>query len=338
MRGARALAAATGAVSGAGLAYVLQRAAARRWQVGEEELAASGRTLPPDLRHHFVPVSDGGRIHVVERAPTRPAGTVGGGAPASAPAGSAGPAGSTTLLLHGVTLGVAEWAPQLRRLGGRVVAVTTRGHGQSRAGSDGYAFSRLGSDVLEVMAALEVREAVLCAHSMGGMVAQLLAVDRPDELAAHVGRLVLVGTAPTGPALGALAPLVAAAGARSLAGAERRGRGPFPKGATVWMARASFGAHPMPADVELVRSMLDAMSPAALAGLLPHLLAFDVVDRLGAVALPTHVVAGTRDVVTRLSGARAIAARVPSAELTALPGCGHMPMLERADELNGILR
>jgi pimeloyl-ACP methyl ester carboxylesterase len=307
---------AAGTASGAGAAYVFQRVASRRWRVGEEELAASGRTLPPDLRHHFVPVSDGGRIHVVERA------------------ARADGDGTTTVLLHGIALGVATWAPQLRRLPGRVVAVTHRGHGQSRAGSEGYAFARLGADVLEVLAALDVRDAVLCAHSMGGMVAQLVAADRADELARHVRRLVLVATAPRGPAV---PPLGAELAAGALARAERRGRGPFPKEWTVWLARLNFGAHPKAADVELVRSLLDAMSPAAFAALVPPLLGFDVGDRLGSIALATHVVVGTRDLQTPVRLGRSIAERVPVAELTVFPGCGHMVMLERSDELAEIL-
>jgi len=329
----RTLAVATGTLSAGGVAYVLQRAAARRWRVGEEELAASGLTLPPDLRHHFVPVSDGGRIHTVERA-ARP-GPIERPARAERVRPVGTPAGvGTIVLLHGISFGVASWAPQLRRLDGRVVAVSQRGHGQSRPGSEGYAFSRLGEDLLEVMGALEVHDAVLCAHSMGGMVALLLATERASDLARHVRRLVLVATTAGGYPV---PPSVADVAARVIGRAERRGRGPFPKASTVWLARLNFGSAPRPADVELVRSMLDTMSPSAFAGLVPHLLAFDVRDRLASVTLQTDVVVGGNDVFTPPRVARSIAGQVPGAELTVLPGCGHMVMLERTDELNDII-
>ncbi len=299
-----------GVAGGAGLAYLLQRTAAGRWRVGAEELAAAGLTLPPDLRHHFVTTSDGGRIHVVERGE-----------------------GPTFVLVHGITLSAAAWAPQLHSLPGRVLAVSQRGHGQSRAGREGCTFERLAADLAEVLRELEVRDAVLVGHSMGGMVAQLLALDRPDDLSRHVRRLLLVASTP-GPIAGPpLAALVAAASARALASAERRGRGPFPKAATVWASRVAFGASPSPAAVELLCEMLDSMSPGALAELMGHLLAFDVRERLAGLTVPVHVVVGTRDVLTPPRAARAIADRVPGSRLTLLPGCGHMVMLERGDTL-----
>lgn len=299
-----------GVATAAGMAYVLERSGARRFRATDEALAKAGRTLPGDLRHHFVPMSDGGRVHAVEHGE-----------------------GPAVVLVHGITLGVATWAPQLRSLPGRVIAVSQRGHGQSRAGSEGYSFDRLGADLLEVLEALEVRGAVVVGHSMGGMVVQRLAAERPEDLARHGDRLVLVATS-AGSTAAARAGAVATVGmVRFLAGAERRGQGPLPRGANVWAARAAFGASPSPADVALVSGMLDAMAPSALAGLVPHLLAFNVREQLGSVAFPVHVMVGTRDLLTPPRTARAIAARVPGSALTVLRGCGHMVMLERPEEL-----
>lgn len=311
------LAVLAGAAGALAMAYAAERVGARRWRVDEEALAASGRTLPADLRHHFVGVSDGGRIHAVERGE-----------------------GPPVVLVPGITLNVATWAPQLRQLSRRhrVVAVSMRGHGQSSAGDDGYAFERLADDLLEVLVALDCTGAVLCGHSMGGMVAQLLAVRRPEELRRRVDRLVLVATSP-GPV--SRSPFSAAferSAERVLRRAGRRGAGLFPNDDLgVWLTRLSFGARPSPADVELTRSMADAMSPAAMASLVHPLLHFDVRDRLSSVELPAQVVVGTRDLRTPPRTARAIVSRLPHASLTVLPGCGHMVMLERADELNELL-
>lgn len=311
-----ALARRGGGVAACGAAlYVAQRAAPTRWRAGPDERSGAFLTLPADLRHRFVATSDGGRIHVVERGE-----------------------GPATVLVHGITLGVATWAPQLRDLGGRVVALSQRGHGESRAGSGGYGFDRLGADLLETLDAVDVRDAVLVGHSMGGMVAQLLAVTRHHELAARVRRLVLVATTPGPVAATPLAALLGPAAALALAGAARYRRRPLPPPATVWAARLAFGASPRRADVELLASMLDAMSPGALAQLVPHVLYFDARDRLGAVALPTHVVVGTRDVLTPQRTARELARRVSGAALTVLPGSGHMVMLERPVALRDLVR
>lgn len=120
--------------------------------------------------------------------------------------------------------------------------------------------------------------------------------------------------------------------------AERRGRGLFPSDdLALWASRATFGADPDPADVELTRSMIAAMSPSAVSGLLGPLLTFDVHRQVHAIDLPTQVVVGTRDLLTPPKMARAIVDQIPGAQLTVYPGCGHMVMLERPDQLSDLL-
>lgn len=306
----RGVAIGAGMASAAGTAYVLERAGPRRYLVVEDALARTGPTVPAGLRHHVVPMSDGGRLHAVEHGD-----------------------GPTVVLVHGITLGVGIWGPQLRSLPGRVLAVSQRGHGQSLAGAEGYGFERLGTDLLEVLSALEVRDAVVVGHSMGGMVVQQLALERPADLGRHARRLVLAATSPGPVAPARLCSVASAGAARALGRAQRHGQTVLPRSVGVWAARAAFGAAPSWQDVALVRAMLDAMAPGALAGLLPHLLAFDVRPGLASVELPVDVVVGSRDVLTPPRTARGIASRVPDASLRVLRGCGHMVMLERPDAL-----
>lgn len=301
--------------------YALERSVVRRWQVDAAGLAAAGRTLPGDLRHRSVTVSDGGRIHLVERG-----------------------AGPALVLVHGITLGVATWTPQLHSLADRyrVIAVDQRGHGQSIAGDGGYSMERLADDLAEVLDDLDVTGAVLVGHSMGGMVSQLMAVRHPDVLRRHVGGLVLVATAagPLVPGLGgaAAAEILASGAGRGLRRAERRGKGIiFNDDFGAWVTRVSFGSRPAPADLELTRSMIGAMSPGALAGLIGPLLAFDVRHRVHRIDLPTMIVVGTRDVLTPPRMARAMHELIPGSELVVIPGCGHMVMLERPEKLAELL-
>ena len=313
---ATGVAGATAAAAGA--AYALHRRA-----VGGEdhEEDAARRALPADTSHHRVAVTDGGRIHVAERG-----------------------SGPPVVLVHGVTLGVAVWARQLRHLAGshRVLAVGQRGHGESSAGSGGYSFERMGRDLLEVLAATGVRDAVLVGHSMGGMVVQELAIRHPRELAAHVGGLVLVATSPGPLAPGPLGPAAAraltAGGRAGLRRAGRLGHGTLPqRDLAAWAVRWNFGSRPRHTDLELVRSMVTSMSPEAMAELLRPLLSFDMRREVGAIDLPTRVVVGSRDLLTPARASRAMAALIPGATCTVLEGCGHMVMLERADELEHLV-
>jgi len=313
-----AVAAVAGALAGTGYAL---HSVSRRWRAEADALGPDALALPRDVGHHVVEASDGGRLHTVERG-----------------------AGPPLVLVHGVTLAAGVWAPQLAALGGtrRVIAVDLRGHGESVAGTEGYAFDRMADDLLEVMAARRVAGATLVGHSMGGMVTLTAGLHRRAELHRHVDRLVLVAT-PTGPTvpgpLGvSVGGIVAAAARGALGQADRRGAPVVPPAdLAAWLIRLSFGSRPDPADMALARSMLAAMSPGALAGLIEPLFTFDVRDELASIDFPTTVVAGRRDLLVAMRTSRHLAAGIPGAGLHALAGCGHMIMLERAEELNELL-
>jgi pimeloyl-ACP methyl ester carboxylesterase len=309
--------AATAAVAG----YAAQRRVTNRWRATADELTEAGLVLSEELVHHDVPVGDGGSIHAVE-------------------AGS----GPPIVLVHGVTLSVLTWARQFTGLEGthRVIAIDQRGHGRSVAGTDGYRFDRMAEDVLDVLDALDVEQGVLVGHSMGGMVSLTAAIGQPGRLARRVAGLALVGTS-AGPVTGVplwptLTDRAVSLSGRSLASAERRGRGLLPgNDVAAWGTRLAFGSKPTPLDLELTRTMVTAMSPTAMAELLGSLVGYDVRDGLGGITLPTTVVAGTRDFLLPPFHARRLANGIPGARLEMLERCGHMVMLERPEALNGIL-
>ncbi len=312
---------AAAAALAAGGAFIAQRHWSRRWRATDEALAAAGLRMVDDLVHHEVTTGDGGVIHAVELG-----------------------AGPPVVLVHGVTLSGAVWVRQFTALADRhrVIAIDQRGHGPSVAGSEGYTFDRLARDTLDVLDDLAIADAVLVGHSMGGMVSLTAALDHPVRMAEHVAGLVLVATTP-GPVSGVpLWPLVTrratALAGRTLTSAERHGWGLLPgEDLASWSTRLAFGSRPTPLDLELTRSLTSAMSPSAMADLLVSLVAFDVRGRLGEIRLPTRIVAGSRDVLLPLFHARRMAAAIPDAVLQVLPGCGHMVMLERPDQLNELL-
>ncbi len=304
--------------------YVTQRRALRRWRADELQMAQAGLVLGDELVHHDVPVSDGGRIHAVE---------VGEGPP--------------IVLVHGVTLSLETWALQLAGLSDfhRVIAIDQRGHGRSVAGQGegAFSFERMADDLLEVLEALDVRGGVLVGHSMGGMVAMTAAIEQPDRLARHIGGLVFVATS-AAPVAGVGLPPAAIDRVSRIA-ARRIGRLDRTSGTLLggevtsgWTSRFGFGVRPDPAHIELTRTMIGSMSPAALTELTGSISGHDVRAGLAGITMPVRVVVGSRDVLTPPFHAKRLAAAIPGAELDILPGCGHMVMLERPDELGFILR
>ena len=95
------------------------------------------------------------------------------------------------LLLHGFTGAkedFTEWLDPLADAGWHAVAPDHRGHGASSKPSseDAYSFEILADDATRLVDALGWERFGLLGHSMGGMVAQFIAVDRPDRLDALV--------------------------------------------------------------------------------------------------------------------------------------------------------
>src|SRR5438067_11808151 len=107
----------------------------------------------------------------------------------------AGEGGRPVLLVHGFTADRGEMADVLDPLaerGWHAVAPDLRGHGRSDHPThpDAYSFEILATDVLALADDLGWDRFALVGHSMGGGVAQFVALDRPERLTG----LVLAGT------------------------------------------------------------------------------------------------------------------------------------------------
>ncbi|WP_406135772.1 alpha/beta fold hydrolase [Streptomyces sp. NBC_01089] len=106
------------------------------------------------------------------------------------------PFGAPVVLLHGLGGSSATWEETGRALGAewRVYALDLRGHGESDW-PDEYSFELMRDDVLGFLDELELERVGVVGHSMGGVVAYLLAQEHADR----VERLVLEETPPPYP-------------------------------------------------------------------------------------------------------------------------------------------
>lgn len=97
----------------------------------------------------------------------------------------------TFVLVHGAYLALNEWEPQLAALRGKAyLRVDLRGHGFSDRRGYPYSVAKFADDVAQLVRDLGLKEVVLCGHSLGGMVAQQLAVTHPEL----VSKLILADT------------------------------------------------------------------------------------------------------------------------------------------------
>lgn len=242
--------------------------------------------------------------------------------------------GPAVVLAHCWTGQRATWAPVAHRLvqrGHRVVLYDQRGHGGSTVGDDGCTIEAIGDDLAAVLDELDVRDAVLAGHSMGGMAVQSFVARHPTTATARARRLVLVATAAGGLPSARAGALGAAAVAAPVLDRVMRSR------AGHAFVRSSVGARPRYSHLAATRDWFAATGPGVRRDFLTAMHAMDLHEGLAAIPLPTTVVCGTRDRLTPLPLARRLAARVPGATIVELEGVGHMVPLEAPDRLAEVL-
>ncbi len=243
-----------------------------------------------------------------------------------------GAGGRPLLLVHGFTGAKEDFADEVDRLGSlgfHVVAPDHRGHGESDHPDDErqYSLELLAADMFGLADALGWERFDLLGHSMGGMVAQLMVLSRPDR----VDRLVLMDTHHG--ALGGIDEDVVALGVEL---ARTDGL------AMIQQVLKDFG-DPLdsPAHARLCRerdgyeawsdAKLLACSPVMYAALISQFTRFDDrLDRLASVDTPTLVVVGELDARFRRPANELVAA-IPGAVLVVLEGGGHSPQFEATD-------
>ena len=100
------------------------------------------------------------------------------------------------VLLHALGETADDWAVVADHFAAtyRVVAIDLRGHGRSDRPGE-YQFDRMRDDVIGVMDELELEDVVLVGHSLGGVIAYLVAEAQPERIT----RLVVEDACPPYP-------------------------------------------------------------------------------------------------------------------------------------------
>jgi 3-oxoadipate enol-lactonase len=245
-----------------------------------------------------------------------------------------GGGGRPLLLVHGFT-GAKEdftdWLDPVADLGWHAVAIDNRGHGASEKPDDksSYSFDLLAADAL---ALADDRwgprsRFVLLGHSMGGMVAQVVAMQAPDRLLGLVlmdtghGRLSFIDREQAMKVVS----IVEDRGIDGLADlmADREQPLSTPAHERLLVEREGYA--------EFGDRKLRATADAAYGGMLTAMVdATDRLDGLRALSIPTLVLVGEQD-APLLGQSRNMAEAIPGAELAVIPDAGHSPQFENTD-------
>lgn len=233
--------------------------------------------------------------------------------------------GPPVVLLHGLGGDIGFWAAERVAWTARfrLILIDLRGHGATPASPGGHSIDDLADDVVAVLDAAGIEAAHVVGFSMGGLVAQSLAVRHPGRVA----RLVLASTyAVMNPQARLFLDAVLDTYERSQDPAQMY-RLIFP-----WLFSVAFltdpahGALLAGGDVDLDGQSLADWRAAYLAQR-----RFDGRAQLGRIAAPALVIAGREDRLVDLADARALADGVPGGELAVLTGAGHLVNVEQPD-------
>ncbi len=228
-------------------------------------------------------------------------------------------------LSHSLAVTQEMWRPQIAALRERyrVLLFDTRGHGGSEAPVGAYTLEALAEDTVALLAALGIRRTHFVGLSMGGMIGQALALNRPDVL----DRLVLADTMSRVPAETQTMwqwriDTARAEGMAALVDhtVER------------WFTPACYAAGSD--SIDQVRLMVRATAPTGYIGCCEAIRALDFTDRLGEIRIPTLVVVGEQDPGTPVAAAEVIHKGIPGSALEVIEGASHLSNIEQAHAFN----
>ncbi|NNL84157.1 MAG: alpha/beta fold hydrolase [Myxococcales bacterium] len=237
--------------------------------------------------------------------------------------------GDPLVLIHGLGMSGALWRNQVDLFSEnfRTIAVDLRGFGESSrpAETGSYAIDRLAEDIADVARALELPPCHVLGTSMGGFVAQALALAHPE-----VCRSLLL--CHTGPRM-SIPPDVLAARIDALR------TKPLEEYAELVIGQA-LAPGASPELVAWVRDMIVRNDKRAYTQVLTEgLSAFDLSHRVAEISAPTLVVIGELDGVIPPEEGRELAREIPGAILVEIAGVGHLGYAEKPAAFNeAILR
>jgi pimeloyl-ACP methyl ester carboxylesterase len=233
------------------------------------------------------------------------------------------------VFLHGIGGNATSFDAQLPAFADnwRAIAWDMPGYGATPLEGE-MTWSALSEAMLRLLDHLEIERAVVVGHSMGGMVAQDLALDHPDRVRATVLSATSVAF---GSADGSfqerflaerLAPLDAGLTPADLA----------PK-----VMPGMFKDYASEAAIARAVASMSGIPSESYRAALHCLVTFNRRDDTSRIACPTLVLAAEKDETAPPRGMERMAAKIPEARYHCIPGAGHLANLERPDAFNAAI-
>jgi pimeloyl-ACP methyl ester carboxylesterase len=224
----------------------------------------------------------------------------------------------TLVLIHGAGSSSQAFLNQLRRLDRtmNVLALDLPGHGTT-PGPGRDVISAYAHWMEEAFSSFPVTSFFLGGHSMGGAIAQELALRSWPRIRG----LILIAT---GAELRVSTKIIAG----------------LASDPAITLALINKWCFPPDADPLLIRQSLELLQQVPVQVVLNDFQAcnrFDRSENVGTIPLPTLILVGERDVMTPPAFAEDLHKKIRNSELVRVPGAGHLVMLEKPREVNQVI-
>jgi 3-oxoadipate enol-lactonase len=236
--------------------------------------------------------------------------------------------GEPLLCVHGLACDTLAWIPQIQAFAAahRTVIFDNRDVGRSSMSEGDYEIADMALDALALADELELDSFHLLGISMGGAIAQEVAIQAPER----VRTLTLAVTFPAGSTYACRLAEVWGARVGQISREQHvdelmllnHSEGFFENQDMVEFIRTAMLNNPHPQSTEAFGRQIAACGR------------HDTRERLAGLTMPTHVIGGEHDVLVPVWKSREIAELIPGAKLTVLPHAPHGLSLERAEEFN----
>ena len=242
-------------------------------------------------------------------------------------------AGPPLLAIMGMSGTALSWGePFLEHLrqDHEVIVYDHRGVGSSTPLSGSVTTAQMAEDAAGLLAALELESADVLGISMGGMIAQELALNHPERV-----RTLTLGCTYCGGEGSSLAgPDVAQRlGEAMMSGDRERAL------RVAWEVNVSpsYAADEQAWNAFHEIALRRAVAVPVIMAQMQACMAHDTSARLGEITAPTMVIHGTEDQMLPVANAQLIAGLIPGAELEILDGIGHLFFWERPEQAAALL-
>lgn len=242
--------------------------------------------------------------------------------------------GDPLLLINGLAFPMDLWFAQIEELSKdfRVIALDNRGIGRTDKPDEEYTIPLMASDAAGLLRALGIDKAHVAGLSMGGFIAQEIALSYPDM----VCRLILIATG-----MGGTRSLELGRPFWEKTAAAIQGLPPeqvYRIDLTLMTAPGFAEKNPELTD-QAVR--LRMKNPQPLHGFIRQFAAahvFDINDRAQNMTQPTLIILGRDDPIFPIPLAEDYQKILPKAKMIIYENCGHAVLLEKAEQLSCDMR